>query len=180
VRPHTVAKSAQTWAGAPFGPIAQAGLDYREVMKAFHRNFSRRLIDGLSTAGIKRGIGPSQRYLLTVVGRKTHTPHTTPVSVVTDGATKYLVAPYGEVGWVRNARSAGMVALARAGRTEEFSLVQLAAAQAGPVLKRYLQLEPIMRPYFHVSAGAPAEAFEAEVTAHPVFKLLPSPPRGEG
>jgi hypothetical protein len=139
----------------------------------FRRSLSRRLIDALSTAGIRRGIGPSQRYLLTVVGRKTNTLHTTPVSVVTVGATRYLVGPYGEVGWVRNARAAGVVTLARGGSTERFSLSPLQAADAGPILKRYLLLEPITRPYFHASADATAEAFEAEATTHPVFRLTP-------
>lgn len=135
------------------------------------------MIDSLSTAGIKANRGPSQRYLLTVVGRNTRTLHTTPVSVVIDGDSRYLVAPYGEVGWVRNARSAGTVVLSRGGRSEEFSAAQVAAEQAAPVLKRYVQLEPITRPYFSVSPSAPAEAFEAEVSAHPVFQLFPSPQR---
>ena len=143
----------------------------------FQRNLSRRLIDALSTAGIKRGIGPSQRYLLTVVGRKTHTSHTTPVSVVIDGSTRYLVAPYGEVDWVRNARIAGVVTLARGRRSGQFSLAAPPAAEAGSILKRYLKLEPITRPYFSVSAAAPAEAFEAEVTEHPVFRLTPATSR---
>ncbi len=143
------------------------------MKRSFQRNLSRRLIDALSTLGIKRGIGPSQRYLLTVVGRKTHTPHTTPVSIVTDGPVRYLVGPYGEVGWVRNARAAGIVTLARGGRSERCSLVALKAADAGPILRRYLQLEPITRPYFNASADAPAEAFEAEAAAHPVFRLTP-------
>jgi hypothetical protein len=140
---------------------------------SFERNLSRRLIDALSSAGIKRGIGPSQRYLLTVVGRTTHTPRTTPVSVVTDGSTRYLVGPYGDVGWVRNARVAGIVTLARGDKSELFSLVPLQAADAGPILRRYLKLEPITRPYFDTTADSPAEAFEAEAATHPVFRLTP-------
>jgi hypothetical protein len=146
------------------------------MKRTFQRNLSRRVIDALSTAGIRRGIGPSQRYLLTVVGRQTHTPHTTPVSVVIDGSARYLVAPFGEVGWVRNACSAGVVVLARGGRSERFSVGLLLAAEAGPILKAYLKLEPIMRPYFNVSADAPVEAFEAEVATHPVFRLTPASP----
>ncbi len=144
------------------------------MTRGFHRSISRRLIDALSTAGINRGIGPSQRYLLTVAGRKTHTPHTTPVSVVTDGAARYLVGPYGEVGWVLNAREAGIVTLSRRGRTERFSLVPIKAAEAGPILKRYLKLEPITKPYFEVSVDAPAEAFGALAATHPVFMLTPA------
>src|SRR5450759_2008035 len=143
------------------------------MKRSFRRNLSRRLIDALSTAGIRRGIGPSQRYLLTVVGRKTHTPHTTPVSLVADGSTRYLVGPYGEVGWVRNARVAGVVTLARGGSTERFSLSPLQAADAGPILKLYLILVPITRPYFGASAEASVEAFETDATSHTVIRLTP-------
>jgi hypothetical protein len=143
------------------------------VKRTFHRNLSRRLIDALSTAAIKRGIGPPQRYLLTVIGRKTRELHSTPVSLVVEGSSRYLVGPYGEVGWVRNAREAGAVTLTRRGRSESFSLVPLYGAEAGEILRLYLRLEPIMRPYFGVSGDAPKEAFEGEVATHPVFKLTP-------
>ena len=126
------------------------------------------------TAAIKRGIGPSQRYLLTVAGRKTQTPHTRPVSVVIECSARYFVGPYGAVGWVRNARQAGVVTLARAGRSEQYALAALSPEEAGPILKRYLALEPITRPYFDVPADAHPEAFEAEVAQHPVFKLTPT------
>jgi len=143
-------------------------------MRRFRRDLRRRLTDALVTAAIKRGIGPSQRHLLTVVGRKTQTPHTTPVSLVIDGSARYLVGPYGVVGWVRNARQAGIVTLARAGQDERFSLAALSPEEAAPILKRYLALEPITAPYFDVRADAPAEAFQAEVAQHPVFKLTPT------
>ena len=113
-------------------------------MKHYQRNFTRRLIDAVSTSGIKRGIGRSQRYLLTVAGRKTGTQRTTPVSLVIDGQARYLVAPYGEVAWVRNARSAGLVTLARAGRIEEFKLTPVDPAQGGRILSRYVKLEPVI------------------------------------
>jgi deazaflavin-dependent oxidoreductase (nitroreductase family) len=131
------------------------------------------MIDALSSSGINRGIGPSQLYLLTVLGRKTGVPHSTPVSVVVDGAARYLVAPYGEVEWVRNARTAGVVTLTRKGQSERFSVTPLAPVQAGPILSQYLKLEPVIRPYFDLPANASAEAFEAQVPTHPVFSLKP-------
>lgn len=144
------------------------------MKRNFKKDLPRRLINALSSAAIRRGIGASQRYLLTVPGRTTNTAHTTPVSVVIDGSARYLVAAYGEVGWVRNARKSGHVTLARGRRSEQFSLTLLSAAEAAPILKRYLALEPITRPYFDVAADAPVEAFEAEVATHPVFKLTPT------
>jgi deazaflavin-dependent oxidoreductase (nitroreductase family) len=146
------------------------------MKRAFRRTFGRRLIDSLTSAGINRGIGPSQRYLLTVTGRQTHAPHTTPVSVVVDGSMRYLVGPFGEVGWIRNARAAGAVTLSRAGHSEEFSLAPLQGVEAGSILKRYMQLEPMTRPYFGVAPDGPAEAFTAEVGDHPVFQLTPKTP----
>lgn len=118
------------------------------IQRKFQRNLSRRLIDALSTAGINRGMGPSHRYLVTVVGRKTHTLMTTPVSVVVEGSIRYLVGPYGEVGWVRNARQAGLVVLTRGGTSARFSIAPLHGSDAAPILKRYLALEPITKPYF--------------------------------
>jgi len=162
-------------AGAGRGELTQEVEGVAPVTRTFRRDFVRRLIDALSTAAIKRGIGPPQRYLLTVPGRKTHTDHTTPVSLVFDGSTRYLVAPYGEVGWVRNARDAGMVTLARKGRSERFSVAPLRGAEAAVVLKGYVRLEPITRPYFGVSRDATADEFAGEVASHPVFKLTPVP-----
>ena len=147
-----------------------------DTLKAtFRRNLSRRLIDAISSAGISRGMGPSQRYLLTVVGRKTNKPHTTRVSLVVDGSNRYLFGPYGEVGWVQNARTAGVVILTRGGQSQRFSLASVQDAEAAPILRRYLKLEPITRRYFGVPADAPVEAFAAEVATHPVFKLTPTP-----
>jgi hypothetical protein len=137
----------------------------------YHRTLSRRLINAFAATFIRRGMGPSYNYLLTVAGRTTKVPHTTPVSLVVDGTTRYLVGPYGEVAWVRNARVAGSVTLTRAGRSEQLAIKELAPAEAGPVLRRYLKVVPITRPYFDVGPDAPDEAFVTEAATHPVFRL---------
>jgi deazaflavin-dependent oxidoreductase (nitroreductase family) len=142
-------------------------------MKRFHKNLSRRLIDALVAASIRRGMGPSYNYLLTVTGRATKAPHTTPVSLVIDGPSRYLVAPYGETAWVRNARAARSVTLSRGRRSESCAIAELQPAEAGPILRRYLKLAPITRPYFDVGPEAPDDAFVAEAAAHPVFRLTP-------
>ena len=51
------------------------------------------------------GIGPA--HLLTTRGRKTGRLRTTPVILVVHGQQRWLVAPYGAVPWVLNARAAG-------------------------------------------------------------------------
>ena len=133
------------------------------------------MINALVTASVRLGVGAPQRHLLTVAGRTSKALYTTPVSIVSDGPNKYLVAPYGERDWVRNARAAGSVRLTRGRRSEQFAISQLAADQAGPLLRRYLKLEPIVQPYFKVRPDASAEAFVAEAASHPVFRLTPKP-----
>jgi deazaflavin-dependent oxidoreductase (nitroreductase family) len=143
------------------------------MQPTFKRGLSRRAIDAFTTAGIKRGIGPAQRYLVTVAGRKTQTLHTTPVSLVTDGSGLFLVGPYGEVGWIKNARAAGVVTLTRGGQSRTYSVSPVEGTEAGSILKRYLELEPITRSYFSVPAKAAVEEFVSELASHPVFKLTP-------
>ena len=57
------------------------------------------------------GIGPA--HLLTARGRKTGRARTNPVILVKQGKQRWLVAPYGAVSWVLNARAAGQVTLRR-------------------------------------------------------------------
>ena len=123
------------------------------------------------SASVRWGIGPKQRYVLTVTGRQSRIRRSCPVSVVTDGATRYLVGPYGETAWVRNARAAGKITLSRGGKSERFALEALTDAEAGPILRRYVELEPITRPYFERRPGAVDGELAAE--GHPVFRLMP-------
>jgi hypothetical protein len=63
----------------------------------------RRLLNGLVRTLLHMGLGPRHTYLLTVRGRRTGIRHSTPVTLVEKGTNRWLVAPYGEVSWVRNA-----------------------------------------------------------------------------
>jgi deazaflavin-dependent oxidoreductase (nitroreductase family) len=122
---------------------------------------------------LKLGLMPGPTYLLTVPGRRTGRPLSTPVTLVEEGGQRWLVAPYGEVPWVRNARAAGQVTLTRGGRAEIVSLRALSEAEAAPVLRRYVTRVPITRPYFDVTPDSPLVAFESEAARHPVFALTP-------
>ncbi len=82
------------------------------------------------------------------------------------------MAPYGAVGWVRNARVAGRVTLTRGRRSETVRIAELGPAEAAPILRRYVAQVPIVRPYFDVGPEAPAEAFAAEAPGHPVFRVV--------
>jgi hypothetical protein len=86
---------------------------------------------------------------------------------------RWLVAPYGAVPWVLNARAAGQVRLRRGGDRRDYALRQLPAAQAGPIPQRYLRLAPAPRPHFRAGKASPVAGFIAGADRHPVFELIP-------
>jgi deazaflavin-dependent oxidoreductase (nitroreductase family) len=120
---------------------------------------------------IRLGLMPGPTYLLTVPGRRTGRPLSTPVTLVVDGKSRWLVAPYGDVAWVRNTRAAGRITLSRAGRSEVLAVRELDPTEAAPVLQRYVTRVPITRPYFDAQPDSPLAAFIAEAPRHPVFAL---------
>lgn len=131
----------------------------------------RRAANRLVRLLLKLGLMPGPTYLLTVPGRRTGRPLSTPVTLVEDGDSRWLVAPYGDVAWVRNARAAGQVTLSRGKRSETLPIRELSPAEAAPVLQRYITRVPITRPYFDAKPDSPLAAFIAEAPRHPVFHL---------
>ena len=90
------------------------------------------------------------------------------------GGQRWLVAPYGAVSWVLNARAAGKVTLRRVRDRQDCSVRELSAAQSGPRVQRYIRIAPATRPYFQASKNSPVADFTAEAHRHPVFELTPT------
>jgi deazaflavin-dependent oxidoreductase (nitroreductase family) len=130
----------------------------------------RRAFDGAVAALARAGLAPGTE-VLTVVGRRTGRRYSIPVSPLRLGGSRYLVAPYGEREWVRNARAAGHVELTRARRRERLAVEELTAAAAAPVLAAYWRRAPLTRRFFGVGPAAPAERWLAEAGRHPVFRV---------
>lgn len=93
---------------------------------------SRRLINMAIKPLARLGLAGRHTYVLAVRGRKKGRRYETPVSLIEDG-DRWLVAPYGEVAWVRNARAAGEIELTRARRTERFRIEEVPAQEAASV-----------------------------------------------
>lgn len=119
----------------------------------------------------RAGIGPI--YLLTTRGRTTGQPHTVPVVPVEEDGKTWLVAPYGTVSWVHNARAAGHVSLRHGRTTRDYAIREASPEEAGRVLKRYVAVASKTRTQFTAAKDAPAEDFAAEADSHPVFELTP-------
>jgi deazaflavin-dependent oxidoreductase (nitroreductase family) len=140
--------------------------------RRFRRSRGRRVGDAMLSVLVRVGLVPST-YLLTTTGRKTGRPLTHPATVVEQDGRRWLVAPYGVVSWVHNARAAGRVTLRRRRDRRDYAVREVTAEEAGPVLKRYVAVATATRPYFAADKDAPVEAFVAEADRHPVFELLP-------
>jgi deazaflavin-dependent oxidoreductase (nitroreductase family) len=142
------------------------------VAKPYHLGPARRAVNGLVTPMLKLGIGGKSTYLLTTTGRRTGQPRTTPVILVENDADRWLVSPYGAVGWVHNLRAKPELALRRGNKTEALNAEEVAPELAGPVLQRYINSVAVTRPFFDATTDDPVERFVEEAPQHPVFRLV--------
>lgn len=140
----------------------------------FRMTRGRRIGDAIIGALIRAGLVPNS-YILTTRGRKTGKSRSTPVTLVEAAGHSWLVAPYGPVSWVHNARAAGRVTVGRRGRQLDYTVREVSAEEAGPVLKQYIKLARPTRRYFHATPDAPVEQFVVEADRHPVFELTIDP-----
>jgi len=137
----------------------------------------RRLVNLLVFPLIRLGISDRRLHLLTVRGRDGR-PYTVPVTLIEHEGRRWLVAPYGEVLWVRRARAAGEVTLSRARRSRTVPLEQASPEEAARVLREYLRQVPVVRPYFDVTSASSLEEIAAEAPRHPVFRIPSSGSEG--
>jgi deazaflavin-dependent oxidoreductase (nitroreductase family) len=156
----------------PAGPAPARGGGSSRPMRQFRRSRGRRAGDAILSVLVRAGLVPST-YMLTTRGRKTGRLLTHPATVVEEDGRRWLVAPYGAVSWVHNARAAGRVTLGRRGDRRDYAVREVGAGEAGPVLKRYVAVATATRPYFAADKDAPVEDFVAEADRHPAFELLP-------
>lgn len=141
-------------------------------MRPYRRSLGRRALNAVIRPLARLGVGPRRVHLLTVPGRKSGRPWSTPVSVVQLGGDRYLVAPYGVRNWVLNARAAGLVELRRGRRRERLAVEEQAPERAVPVLRLYYGRERVTRPFFGVTPESPEAEWLDEAPRHPVFRLL--------
>ncbi|SEQ08003.1 deazaflavin-dependent oxidoreductase, nitroreductase family [Streptomyces sp. yr375] len=117
-------------------------------------------------------------HLLTVPGRTSGLPRTTPVAPVVVDGTRYLLQAYPGSDWVKNARAAGHGVLTRGRRAQRVELVELPEAERGRVLREFPVQNPRGAGAFVrnglVASGSPAD-FEAAAARCPVFRVVPRP-----
>lgn len=140
------------------------------MAKTYRLGLARRLVNALVRGLLRVGLAGAHTYLLSVPGRRSGRTYSTPVILIENGE-RWLVAPYGEVSWVRNVRAAGRATLSRGRRREQIKVSEVGARESSPVLREYLRRVSVVRPFFDASPDSPLEAFVAEAGRHPVFRV---------
>jgi deazaflavin-dependent oxidoreductase (nitroreductase family) len=83
------------------------------------------------------GIPTGPAMVLTVPGRKSGRPRSTPMTPFEFRGDLYAVAGYPGADWAANARAAGTGTLARGRRSREVRIVELTPEEARPVLRAF-------------------------------------------
>lgn len=122
------------------------------------------------------GEGP---VVLTVPGRKSGQPRSTPVTPMTVDGQEYIVGGFPGADWVENVRAAKQATVTRGRRHDRVQVVEVPADQARPLLRVWPTLVPtgvgFLKRAGLVSEGRPEE-FEALAGRCPVFQLEPINP----
>lgn len=126
----------------------------------------------------KLGIPTGPVTILTVPGRKTGQPRSTPITPFTLDGQSYTVAGYPGADWARNARAAETGTLSRGRKSRRVRIVELTAEEARPVLRAF-PVEVPMGVGFGKRSGlvrdGTADEFEALAGRCEVFRFDPHP-----
>src|SRR5277367_4896363 len=91
----------------------------------------------------KLGIPTGPAMVLTVPGRKSGQPRSTPMTPFEFDGGLFVVAGFPGADWAANARAAGTGTLSRGRRSRQVRIVELTAAQARPVLRAFPAEVPV-------------------------------------
>ncbi len=120
--------------------------------------------------------------LLTVRGRKTGKPRTSPIDVHEFDGRRFLIATHGVGSWVQNLRATGEGVLSLGWSRQPFTAQELTPEAGGPVIKNVLgpllasqgARGTALRQNFSLVADAPMNDFIDAARSHPVFELSSS------
>jgi deazaflavin-dependent oxidoreductase (nitroreductase family) len=125
------------------------------------------------------GLPMGPNALITIRGRRSGLPRTTPVTIMEALGRRWVVAPFGEVDWVRNLRAAGVATLTVRRQREPVTATELTPDAAvaffrdvhAPLARRNGWLAMwIVRNVDKIDINNPREAAQGR----PVFELRPS------
>ena len=119
----------------------------------------------LLAAGVPLGFNG----LITIRGRKSGLPRTTPVAIIEVSGRRWVWAPWGDVHWVRNLRAAGRATITVRRRNEDVRATELDPAERieffrdvlGPLARRIAFGVWFIRTFDGVDLNHPVDAAES-------------------
>lgn len=124
----------------------------------------------------KLGIAAGPVRVLTVVGRKSGQPRSTPATPFIYHGQTYVAGGYPKADWVLNARAAGEGTVTKGRNVERVTFVELSADEARPVFRVFPREVPAGVGFYKraglVTDGTPDE-FEALAGRCAIFRLDP-------
>lgn len=131
-----------------------------------------RLFNGIVSLLGRLGVSLAGSRTLTVRGRKSGEPRTTPVNPLEIDGVTYLVAPRGTTQWVRNLRAAKQGELKLGRRSRAFTGDEVADAEKLPILKAYLDKWAWeVGTFFELDEDPSDEEIRGIAHLHPVFRV---------
>jgi deazaflavin-dependent oxidoreductase (nitroreductase family) len=127
----------------------------------------------LLAAGVP--MGPD--VLITIRGRTSGRPRTTPITLCENAGRRGLISPFGEVNWVRNLRAAGHATIRVGRHSEEVAAVELGPGDAAAFIRDVIAPQArrsrfgrwFVRNVDKIDIDHPEEA----ARGRPVFELYP-------
>lgn len=118
-------------------------------------------------------MGPN--VLVTIRGRTSGLPRTTPLAIIEHSGGRWIWAPYGEVDWVRNLRAAGEATITSGRRSEEVTATELDPAKRveffHDVLAPVARSMPLGPWFMRTVLGTNLDDPTAASAGRPVFEL---------
>ena len=147
--------------------------------RAPHVPFLVPILNPIAHRLLRVGVPMGPNALITVRGRKTGQPHTTPVALVEVNGRRWVQSPFGEVNWVRNLRAAHQATITVNRRSETVEAVELSTDETArffnEVLRPYVGRIPMGRFLLSLLGGGDILSNpDAAAARHPVFELRAS------
>ena len=124
---------------------------------------------------LKLGVPLGFNGLITIRGRKSGLPRTTPVAIIDVSGRRWVWAPWGEVNWVRNLRAAGAATITVRRRDEAVRATELNPEERvgffRDVMKPLAQSIPFGMTFIRVVDGVDLNRPEDAAAGSRVFEL---------
>ena len=134
---------------------------------------TKHVFNPMVEAATRIGLSMRGSRILAVQGRTSGKWYTTPVNPLTFDGSRYLVAPRGETGWVKNirARKTGVLRLGR--KSEPIAVEELPDDAKLPIIRNYLARWAMETgAFFGLPKDPTDEQIAAIVSRHPVFRIV--------